>query len=112
MKLIIDIPEKEYQYIINEGFLERTHGKMCYKAIKKAIPIPDNKPKTGHWIPHVNGIWIEYYKCSKCGKVHDTQSDYCEKCGIRMIEPQDKDIIWYDKRNYSEIVVKPQESEG
>lgn len=45
------------------------------------------EPKTGHWIPHVNGIWIEYYTCSKCGKVHDTQSDYCEKCGIRMVEP-------------------------
>lgn len=39
MKLIIDIPKKEYQYIINEGFLERTHGKMCYKAILKSIPL-------------------------------------------------------------------------
>ncbi len=44
--------------------------------------------ETGHWIPHVNGIWIEYYECSKCGKVHDIQSNYCEKCGIKMVEPQ------------------------
>ena len=43
MKLIVDIPKKEYQYIINEGFLERTHGKMCYKAIKKAIPLKQIK---------------------------------------------------------------------
>lgn len=32
-----------------------------------------------------------------------------QECYKKWIEPRDKDIIWYDKRNYSEIVVKPQE---
>ena len=30
---------------------------------------------------------------------------------VHLVEQQDKDIIWYDTRNYSEIVVEPQESE-
>ena len=42
MKLIIDIPKADYKQIIGFGFLETTHGKMCYKAIKNGIPIPDN----------------------------------------------------------------------
>ena len=29
---------------------------------------------------------------------------------VHLVEQQDKDIIWYDTRNYSEIVVEPQES--
>lgn len=42
MKLIIDIPEEAYKQIIDFGFLEKTHGKICYKAIKNSTPIPDN----------------------------------------------------------------------
>jgi hypothetical protein len=42
MKLIIDIPEEAYKQIMEFGFLENTHGKICYKAIKNGTPIPDN----------------------------------------------------------------------
>ena len=41
MKLIIDIPDKEYEHIMKEGFLEKKHGEMCYKAIKTAIPFEE-----------------------------------------------------------------------
>ena len=42
MKLIIDIPEENYNVIMTEGFRERTDGKVTYKAIKNGTPIPDN----------------------------------------------------------------------
>lgn len=49
--------------------------------------------RTGHWIAHADdGIWIKYYECSKCGKSHDTQSDYCEKCGAMMLKPQESEV--------------------
>ena len=70
--------------------------------------------------------------CSECGfktvfiGEHCSQYKYCPYCGARMDqEPYDvpdtndgklsenpidsKDVIWYSKRNYSEIVVEPQE---
>ena len=40
MKLIIDIPKEAYKQIMEFGFLENTHGKMCYKAIKNGTPLP------------------------------------------------------------------------
>lgn len=42
MRILIDIPEEVYKQIIEFGFLENTHGRICYKAIKNGTPIPDN----------------------------------------------------------------------
>ena len=41
------------------------------------------EPKTGHWIDRQEGRWI-YAKCSECGTVHDTQTNYCPFCGAKM----------------------------
>lgn len=61
----------------------------CLRAVEALSP-GTAESKTGHWIAHSDGIWIKYYECSKCGKVHDTQSDYCEKCGIKMQKSENK----------------------
>ncbi len=41
------------------------------------------QPKTGHWIDHQEDRWI-YAKCSECGSVRNTQTNYCPNCGARM----------------------------
>ena len=66
MKLIIDIPEEEYKQIINFGFLETTHGKMCYKAIKNGTPLPK-----GH------GKLIDADEIQFENTEFDTYGDYC-----------------------------------
>ena len=38
---------------------------------------------SGKWMKHQEGRWI-YAKCSECGSVHDTQSNYCPSCGCLM----------------------------
>ena len=57
----------------------------------------------------------EVYVIHKCQPLFEMNKAICKR--IKALpsvtaESQEKDIIWYDKRNYSEIVVKPQESEG
>ena len=105
-------------------------SKECYYEIRQAIKdLPSVKPqeRTGHWILQPSNkeqgerdfIW---WKCSECGQViySETEKDrreyhaFCGRCGANMSQkPTDsKDVIWYSKRNYSEIVVEPQESEG
>lgn len=39
--------------------------------------------KSGKWIDYQDGRWI-YAKCSECGTVHDTRSNYCPSCGAKM----------------------------
>ena len=52
----------------------------------RQLPSVNPQQKTGYWIAHSDGIWIKYYECSECGKVHDTYSDYCPNCGTKMPE--------------------------
>ena len=90
-------------------------SKECYYAIKQAIKdLPPVKPQTGHWIEKMDAC-----ECPYCHKAwdycdNDTEDfDYCPNCGAKLSENPtgSKDVIWYSKRNYSEIVVEPQESE-
>lgn len=99
-------------------------SKECYYEIRQAIkdlsPVKLQEPKTGHWIYIGNGH-NGLNKCSECGgerKMFDGLEKYCANCGTKMIElnrtcqktPIDsKDVVWYSKRNYSEIVVEPRE---
>ena len=77
--------------------------------------IPSAEPKTGHWIDDTDK---RAWKCSECGWWYRDwkRHNFCPYCGAKMIEPNmsensidSKDVIWYSKRNYSEIVVEPQE---
>ena len=42
MQIVIDIPEEAYKQIMEFGFLENTHGKICYKAIKNGTVLPEH----------------------------------------------------------------------
>ena len=62
------------------------------EALSMAIKALEQEPKTGHWIDHQEGRWI-YAKCSECGTVHDTRTNYCPNCGCRMVEPQESEGV-------------------
>ena len=42
----------------------------------------------GEWLDHQNGRWI-YAKCSICGTIHDTKTNFCPNCGAEM---RDRDL--------------------
>ena len=106
------------QRVLDVINLNWDYRRNCIRAIENLPSVNPQESKTGHWINQDEGAFYPI-ECSECHKepLLDSYGDYvfsnyCPVCGAKMIEPQDKDIIWYDKRNYSEIVVKPQESEG
>ena len=43
----------------------------------------ESAKKVGHWIDHQEDRWI-YAKCSECETVHDTRTNYCPNCGVKM----------------------------
>ena len=119
------------QAVLENAFAIYTHECGLVEVVGAATikDLPSVKPqeRTGHWILQPSNkeqgerdfIW---WKCSECGQViySETEKDrreyhaFCGRCGANMSQkPTDsKDVIWYSKRNYSEIVVEPQESEG
>ena len=90
---------------------------ICREAEEMAIQALEQEPKTGHWkrisIDKYSEHAQYWYRCTSCGKDHLGNTNFCPDCGARMSEnPTGSDVIWYDKRNYSEIVIEPRESEG
>ena len=55
----------------------------CRECGAKYGKLLKQEPNTGHWIDHQEDRWI-YAKCSECGTVHDTRTNYCPNCGARM----------------------------
>ena len=55
----------------------------------------DEEPKTGHWILTSDDDY-EYCTCSECGYQNGenwmigSQIKYCQECGARMVEPQER----------------------
>jgi len=109
------ISEKQVLDVINEAIRLGRFYSGKEQTIAEIKAIPSAEPKTGHWILKIED-WNKWI-CSECGHVERTDIhvslgyDFCPKCGANMSEnPTDsKDVIWYSKRNYSEIVVEPQE---
>ena len=82
MEIVVEIPDNEYHQICEL----RLHNRTFYDdAIRNGTPLPK-----GHWIDHQEGEWI-YVKCSECGTVHDTQTNYCPNCGADMRGEQAND---------------------
>lgn len=83
MKIVIDISEEDYNYILSQGDTRGTPN--IAKAICNGTVLP--KEKTGHWfyVPydgHMNtGIWC----CSKCERKASFTYIYCPHCGTRMV---------------------------
>ncbi len=60
------------------------------EALDMAIKALEQKPREGKWISKPNVYGVTY--CSECDfelKIDDT--NYCPKCGCRMIEPQESE---------------------
>lgn len=75
-----------------KGILEdKDYKRLCHALdLEKA----DQEQKSGQWIAHSDGgIWIKYYECSECGKAHDTRTNFCPNCGVRMVEPQESEEV-------------------
>ena len=102
MKLIIDIPEEEYEIYSSLSEREKVNDLTGdEKLIAYGTPIPDNpQPKTGHWIegqtdnPNIHNIL-----CSCCFEGYPSKGHansqytrekfkFCPNCGFRMVEPQ------------------------
>ena len=108
------------QAVLENAFAIYTHEcglvEVVGAATIKDLPsVKPQEPKTGHWIDDTDK---RAWKCSECGWWYRDwkRHNFCSYCGAKMIEPNmsensidSKDVIWYSKRNYSEIVVEPQE---
>lgn len=81
--IILKVNDKQLK-----GLKELIHDNPLCVAIAESKAEQD--PKTGHWIDRQEGRWI-YAKCSECGTIHDTQTNYCPNCGAKMIEPQESE---------------------
>ena len=58
---------------------------IAFSGLKARVDaLPSVTQKSGKWIAHSDGIWIEYYECSECGRAHTIHSDYCPNCGADM----------------------------
>ena len=81
------------------------YGGIDYKARQDMLKIIQNMPsaipteRIGHWIDHQMDRWI-YAKCSECGTIHDTQTNYCPNCGAEMSESK------YVAKNIGGAIVK------
>ncbi len=53
------------------------------------------KPKTGHWkrisMDKYTTHAQYWYECDKCGEHNLGNTNYCPKCGARMVEPQESE---------------------
>ena len=103
----IDEIRKDTIIIRNEG--------GYFGTVQEEISVKQ-EPKTGHWIVHEHaeefyGRVVDNYECNNCGDWYLNKTNFCPNCGCNMSENPtgSKDVIWYSKRNYSEIVVEPQE---
>lgn len=75
------------------------------------------EPQTGRWIILKDEYGdVHEAVCSNCDSNGNHKWSYCPNCGTKMIEPNmsenptgSKDVIWYNRCNYSKIVVEPQE---
>lgn len=60
------------------------------------IPAADvAEVRHGYWIeqsPDFDLCGVAYYKCSECGREQQLNSHYCQFCGARMDESEDKEL--------------------
>lgn len=63
--------------------LKHTPTEKDIQAYIDVAPSVNPQERTGHWIEDNRGFYI-YAKCSECGSVHDTATNYCPNCGCLM----------------------------
>ena len=56
------------------------------------LPSVTPTPKMGRWISNAeDDLKISEYTCSNCKGLSDEDSDFCPKCGAKMVEPQESE---------------------
>lgn len=88
MKVMIDIPEETYSKMRRGEALYPADANVAIFAIETGTPVEECAEKVGHWIDHQDDRWI-YAKCSECGKVSDSRTNYCPWCGCKMQEVEE-----------------------
>lgn len=85
---------KAFQFGMAFGFGEK-HDEMdkVMEEVKKFIT---PQQKTGHWIEEVDDYGkVTGWHCDKCyedsGFTTDCKWDFCPKCGVKMVEPQERE---------------------
>lgn len=93
MKIIVDIPKQDYNYITKKHCLpscdERTLRNNYYEMILKSVPLElseAEQPKTGHWT-RVKSKGHLVWECT-CGWQQRFYTNYCPDCGAKMIESE------------------------
>ena len=84
MKLIIDIPDVEYNRIKEweDNITGYQTSLALYRAVRDGTPY-EERPQ-GKWI-FMQGVTCGgYYKCNKCGEVERAEKNYCSNCGSEM----------------------------
>ena len=55
------------------------------EALAMGVQALKQKSKTGHWIKYG-----KLYQCSECKELSCCQGKFCNECGTKMIEPQER----------------------
>lgn len=79
----IKYQENDKEYV---GF--GTYNPEVLSGYLREYFIPDIQPKTGHWINCGS-----FVTCSECGEEQygiDTGRFYCQNCGAKMVDPQER----------------------
>ena len=90
--------EEAKKYLIDISYQLGTMGIECLSEkdgikMREAIKALEQEPKTGHWIVWDTSSYDWTYKCDKCGRIVLKESDYCPKCGCRMVAPQESEEV-------------------
>ena len=85
MKLIIEIPNNDYEYIklLQEGLTDYQTTLKIYRAVKNGEAY-EERPR-GEWLPNYTSQFCNPGRqCSLCGKVVEFSENFCPNCGSRM----------------------------
>lgn len=93
MKLIIDIPDKDYEFIKDIQTLVIGSRGNCktlqynvITAIKNGVPY-EERPK-GEWIMNKTSKRGRNYTCTNCEKISRNKFSFCPNCGAEMEEAE------------------------
>ena len=62
--------------------------KECYEQ----LPSVAHAEKTGHWIRVTDKTGHLVWECDKCGWQQRYNTDFCNDCGAKMVDPQESEV--------------------
>ena len=72
-----------------EHYKNVKYGMMPEWVWNMAIKALGQEPKAGHWIPVDDKN--DAFDCSECIAMVAKKTNYCPRCGAKMIEPQESE---------------------